>query len=275
MTPQEPYEIHRRVLQVLLLDIHRASVQAKPATRAGVNLRLRHTLPRMVRLDPGVSQKNPQHLGQNVHVPAERHSHEEKTEADRIRPPARREPKLIPEEKVPETIDTHSQETASTEIRRETLRQKPQREYQPKAVQGDTVGKRGFRGVSHPEDDGPEPLEHRQSYTRQDVQEEEVHQEEEERAPQGRVTRIHPDKVPVEYRIEQTTVGHAQALGHEQGDLDVPQNDYHEPTESYRGVHIAQQGLPAPNLKMQEAIPEKIFQIPDYRLGDEKRLEES
>ena len=77
-------------------------------------------------------------------------------------------------------VDTYGQETSAAQVGRKTLGQQPQREDQPQAVQSDTVGKGRLRSMAHSEHDGPEPLENCQSYTRKDVQQEEVHQEKEE-----------------------------------------------------------------------------------------------
>ena len=92
MPPQEPYEIDRGILKVLLLDIHRACVKAQATARASVDFRLSDTFPWMIWLDSGVAQKNPEHLSQDVHVTAERHRREEKSQTDRIGPPTGHEP---------------------------------------------------------------------------------------------------------------------------------------------------------------------------------------
>ena len=125
MPSQEPNEIHRRKLEILLLHIHRASVKAQSTTRAGIDLRLSHTFPGMVWLDPGVTQQDPKHLSQDVHVAAERHSRKEKPQADRICPPSRHEPEFVAKDQMPEMIDRDRQETSSAEVGGETLRQKP------------------------------------------------------------------------------------------------------------------------------------------------------
>ena len=77
-------------------------------------------------------------------------------------------------------VDTHREETSTTQVSGETLRQQPEREDQPKTVQGNAVGQGRFRRVPHAKDYGPEPLEHGQRYSRKDIQQEEVHQEEEQ-----------------------------------------------------------------------------------------------
>ena len=51
VTTQETDEIHRRIFEILLLDIHRARIQAQTAAGTCVNLGLGHTLSRMTRLE--------------------------------------------------------------------------------------------------------------------------------------------------------------------------------------------------------------------------------
>ena len=77
-------------------------------------------------------------------------------------------------------VDTHREETSTTQVSGETLRQQPEREDQPKTVQGNAVGQGRFRRVPHAKDDGPEPLKDSQRYSRKDIKQEKVHQEEEE-----------------------------------------------------------------------------------------------
>ena len=112
-------------------------------------------------------------------------------------------------------VYTYCQETASAEVSRKTLGQQPQREYKPEAVQSDAVSQRRLCRVTHAKYDGPEPLEHRQCNTGKDVQQEEVHQEEKERATKSSMAGIHPDKIPVEDRIEQTAAGNVQTCRNE------------------------------------------------------------
>ena len=99
-------------------------------------------------------------------------------------------------------VHRNSQEASAAEIGRKALCQKPQRKNQPKAVQGDAVSQRRLRGMTHAEDDGPEPLENRHAHTGKHIEQEEVHQEKEEPAPQLDMTGIYPDEEAIENRIE-------------------------------------------------------------------------
>ena len=72
----------------------------------------------MMRLDPRIPQKDPQHLSKDMHVAAERHSHEEEPEADGIRPPERQEHQLVTEKEMPEMVDTYGQETSAAQVGR-------------------------------------------------------------------------------------------------------------------------------------------------------------
>ena len=81
VTTQETDEIHRRIFEILLLDIHRARIQAQAAAGACIDLRLRYTFARMSWLNPGVAQQDPQNLRQNMHIPAERHRGEKQPQA--------------------------------------------------------------------------------------------------------------------------------------------------------------------------------------------------
>ena len=149
VTTQEADEIYRRILQILLLDIHRARVQTESATRAGIDFSLGDTLARMARLDTGIAQQYPEHLSENMHVTAERHRCEEQTQADGVHPPYRHEIQLVTENQVPEMVHRDCQEATATEVGREAFRQKSERENHPEAVQGHAVSERRFRGVPH------------------------------------------------------------------------------------------------------------------------------
>ena len=260
MPPQEPNEVNRGILQVLLLDIHRTSIQAQPATGTSIDLGLRHTFPRMVRLDSGIAKQYPKHLRKDVHVAAERHCGEEQAQADGIQPPARHYPQLVTEYKMPQVVDRNGQEASAAEVGGETLGEKPQREYQPEAVQSHAVRERRLGGMLHAQGKGTEALEHGQSDTRKHIEQEEVHQEEEHPAPQRSMARIHPDEEPVEDWIEQGSLGNSQPLRDEQSYFYMSEYDQHEPSESDCAVHISQQRLPLPDLDMEKAVEE---QIPD------------
>ena len=128
-------------------------------------------------------------------------------------------------------VDRNRQETSAAEVRRETLRQKSQREDHPKAIEGNTVRQRRLRGVTHTQHDGPESLEYGHSDSGKHIEQEEVHKEKEGPAPERHVAGIDPDKEPVENRIEKASVRPGKMLRHEQGDLYVSEDDQHKPSE--------------------------------------------
>ena len=275
VTTQETDEIHRRIFEILLLDIHRARIQAQAAAGTCVNLGLGHTLSRMTRLETGIAQQYPQHLGKDMHVTAERHCGEKQAKTDGISPPDRHEEQFVAENQMPQMVHRNSQEASAAEIGRKALCQKPQRENQPKAVQGDSVSQRRLRGMTHAEDDGPEPLENRHAHTGKHIEQEEVHQEKEEPSSKRDMTGIDPDEEPVENRIEKAALSPRQMLRNEQCHFEMSQDNEHEPSEGNRRVHVAQKRLAFPDFRMEKTVAEQVLDIFKSDIRDEQRLPET
>ena len=82
------------------------------------------------------------------------------------------------------------------------------------------------------------------------------------------MSRIHPHEIPVENRIEQASPGHIKSGRDKKCDLDVSEDDNHEPTEGYRRVHVTKQGFSLPYLDMEKAVSEKVLKILNDRFGD-------
>ncbi len=171
-------------------------------------------------------------------------------------------------------VDRNCQKTSATQVRRETLGQKPEREDHPKAVQSHPVSQRRFRGVPHPQHDGAEPLEHGHPHSGQHIEQEKIHQEKEERASQCHVPGIHPDEKPVENRVEKPSVRPGKMLRHEQSHFDVAEDNQHEPSEGDGGVHVAKQRLALPDLRVEKAVAEQIPDVLECCLRSDQRLPE-
>ena len=171
---------------------------------------------------------------------------------------------------MPQVVDRNRQETPATEIRRKALGQKPQREYHPKAIQSHTVGQRRLRGVAHSQHDGSEPFEYGHSDSGENVEQEKVHQEKEEPAPERHVTGIDPDKEAIENRVEKPSVRPGKMLRNEQGHLEMSEDNEHEPSECNRGMHITQQRLAFPDFSMEKTVAEQVPDILECNLGDEE-----
>ena len=175
-----------------------------------------------------------------MHVARERHRREKDAQADGIGPPERLKIKTVAEDEMKEVVHPESEETSSAEVGGEALGQKPQGENQPEAVEGYPVRSGWPGGMLHSEDYGPEALENGQGYAGQDIEQEEVHQEEKERAPEGFMSRIYPDEISVENRIEEAAGPRAEMLRQEKGHLDVAEHYEHEPAEGYSRMHVAE-----------------------------------
>ena len=162
---------------------------------------------------------------------------------------------------MPQMVDRHRQETSATEIRRKALGQKPQRKNHPKAIQSHTVGQRRLRGVAHSQHDGSEPFEYGHSDSGENVEQEKVHQEKEEPAPERHVTGIDPDKEAIENRVEKPSVRPGKMLRHEQCHFNVSKHNQHEPSKGDGGVHIAEQRLTFPDLRVEKAVAKQVLDV--------------
>ena len=171
-------------------------------------------------------------------------------------------------------VDRHRQETSTAQVGGEALGQKPQRKNHPKAVESHTVGQRRLRGVAHSQHDGSEPFEYGHSDSGENVEQEKVHQEKEEPAPERHVARIDPDEEAVENRIEQSAVRPGQMLRHEQRHLKMPEDNQHKPAEGDRGMNVAQKRLALPDLRVEKAVAEQILDVLQGYLRINQRLPE-
>ena len=75
------------------------------------------------------------------------------------------------------------------------------------------------------------------------------------------MSRVNPDEESVENRVKETAVCPSKVLRDEQGDFEVSQDDEHEPSEGYRGVHVTEQRLAFPDFCMEKAVAKQVFDI--------------
>ena len=85
---------------------------------------------------------------------------------------------------------------------------------------------------------------------------------------------IHPDEIPVENRVEQSAPGNVQSSRDKQSHFDMAKDNDHEPTEGYRGVHVAKQWFPLPYLYMEKTVAEEFLDVLGRSLRDEEGLPE-
>ena len=116
----------------------------------------------------------------------------------------------------------------------EAFGQQAQREDGPQGIKSYLVQQAQARGAPHAHDAGGEALDDGEHDAAEDHQQEEVHQEHQQRAPQC-LLRLRNEVVEEDRVVEEM-----DAFRHEEHDLQVPQHDQHEPAEGDAGVHIAQ-----------------------------------
>ncbi len=61
---------------------------------------------------------------------------------------------------------------------------------------------------------------------------------------------------------------------HEQSHLYVSKHNQHEPSECDRGVHVAEQWLAFPDLRVEQAVAEQVFDVLQRDLRGHQRLPE-
>ena len=151
---------------------------------------------------------------------------------------------------------------------RETLGEEPERENGPEGVEPDPVHQGGAGGPAHAEDAGADALVHRKRDAAEDDQEEEVHQEEEQ-GPLDRGIRLGYEVIEKDRIIEE-----ADPVRKEEDDLDMPQDDQHEPAEGDARMHIAQQPVPFPQFDVEKAVAEDVPDILQGGFRSDERQEE-
>ena len=261
-------EVDRRILAVDLAHAHRAGVDADAAARAGIDFQQGETLARMADADPGVAHRDQQHLRGDVHVAGERqHAHED-AQRDRIGPPGRQGVEVVAQELAENPVHRDRQETAAADVRRETLGEQAQREDGPEGIESHPVQQAQARGAPHAHDARGEALDDRERDAAEYQQQEEVHQEHQQGALQGRF-RLRHEEVEEDRVVEET-----DAVRQEEHHLQVPQHDQHEPAEGDAGMHIAQDLVALPQLDVDQAVEEDVPDVhPDVFRGDERQQE--
>ena len=233
-------QIDRAILQILLADTHRTGIDTHAATRARQHLDARKTAARMHHPQAGVAHRDEQHLGRNVHVPGKRQHQHEDTQGDGIGPPGRQVVQFVSEEPPEKVVHGDGEETAAADMCRKALAEQPEREDGPQGIQADGIQQARPRGTAHAEQAGPDAFDHRQSDAGKNQQQEKVHQEEKHRSLQGNLRLGHKEIK------ENGIVQQVDAFRDEQPNLQVSQDNDHEPTESDAGMHEAQHPVPFP-----------------------------
>ena len=170
-----------------------------------------------------------------------------------------------PQELAEHPVRRNGQEAPAADMGRKTLRQQTERENGPEGIEAHLVRQGLTSRAPHPEQAGTDALDDCEGNAAENHQKEKVHQEEQQGTLDRRI-RL-GDKVIEEDRI----IEQVDALRQEKDDLDMAQDNQHEPAESNAGVHVAEQAVPPPELDMQETVAEDVPDVFPHRFGRNER----
>ena len=178
---------------------------------------------------------------------------------------------LVAQELAEHPVERRNQETAATDVGGEALGQQAQREDGPEGIKTHQVEQRGPGRAPHPEDTGTHALDHGQHDAAEHHQQEEIHQSEQQRTLDRARPRTFRDEKVEEDRVPDLP----QPMRDEQGHLDVPQHDQHEPAKGDAGMHVAQHLVAFPELDVQQAVQEDVLDILPSRYRIDERKQET